>query len=134
MSTLKELVDGQKVVGALRYRMTAEAGYVLVVYEGAPATIAEADVWQRDVDSFLRATNLTRVIWDSRPGSPLSREVRAHIWAWLERAEVVKASAIVVNSELLRVSGNMSSVSRGLRLRSFHDFQDAAVWLLRQPT
>jgi hypothetical protein len=133
VSTLKELADGQKTIGALRYRLTGEAGYALVVYEGAPATLTEVDLWQRDIDTFLRASHLARVVWDSRPGATISREVRAHMWAWLERAEVVKASAIVVNSELLRISGNMSSVSRGLRLRSFHDFESAVAWVLKQP-
>ncbi|HEU4412377.1 MAG TPA: hypothetical protein VFS43_44455 [Polyangiaceae bacterium] len=133
MSTLRELADGQKTIGALRYRLTAEAGYALVVYEGAPATLTEVDLWERDIDAFLRASRLSRVVWDSRPGSPLSREVRAHVWAWLERAEIIKVSAIVVTSELLRVSGNMSSVSRGLRLRSFHDLESAVAWVLKQP-
>ncbi|MCU0683408.1 MAG: hypothetical protein MUF34_14405 [Polyangiaceae bacterium] len=132
MSPPQENADGLKTIGSLRYSLRAEPGYALLVYEGAPATITAADVWQRDIDAFLRACHLTRVLWDSRNADPLPPPVRAHTWAWLTRAEVVKVSAIVVRSELLRISGNMSSVGGQLRLRSFHELGEAVEWLLRQ--
>lgn len=132
MRAPQELAGGQKTIGQLRYRLRAEASYAVVTYEGSPDTITVADAWQRDIDAFLRASQLSRVVWDSRAADPLIPAVRAHIWAWLTRAEVVKASAIIVKSELLRVSGNMSSVGGHLRLRSFHTFENAVEWLLQQ--
>jgi hypothetical protein len=132
LSPPQETADGRKTIGSLRYSLRAKPGYASLVYEGTPATISAADVWQRDIEAFLRASRLTHLLCDSRNADPLPPPVRGHIWAWLTRAEVVKVSAIVVTSELLRISGNMSSVGRQLRLRSFHELDEAVAWLLRQ--
>jgi hypothetical protein len=133
MGPPNELAEGRKIVGKLRYGFWAKAGYALIAPEGVAETIAVTDVFHRDVEAFLRHSGLTRVVWDSRRVEPPPPAVRVHRWAWFERTELIKAAAIVVNSELLRVSGNMHSLSRQLPLRSFNDLDEAVRWLLRQP-
>jgi hypothetical protein len=133
MGLLDEPAEGQKVVGKLRYGFWAKAGYGLIVAEGVAETVAITNAFHRDVEAFLRSSGLTRVVWDSRRIEPPPPAVRAYNWSWFERTELVKAAAIVVNSELIRVSGNMRSLSRQLRLRSFNDPDEAVRWLLQQP-
>lgn len=133
MGPQDELAEGQKVVGKLRYGFWAKAGYGLIVAEGVAETVPVTTAFHRDIEIFLRSSGLTRVVWDSRRIEPPPPAVRAYNWAWFEHTDLINAAAIVVNSELLRVSGNMRSLSRHLRLRSFNDSDEAVRWLLQQP-
>jgi hypothetical protein len=132
MGLLGEPSEGRKVVGKLRYGLWAKTGYGLIVAEGVAETIAVADTFHHDVEAFLRSAGLTRVVWDSRRLDHPPPAVRTHSWSWFENTKLIKAMALVVNSELLRVSGNMRSLSRHLKLRSFNDPDEAVLWLLRQ--
>ncbi len=119
-------------IGTLRFTATPEHDHVRVWYGGQVSTIAIAEAWLARVDALLQASGLSRVLWESRDADGHPPDVRDHIWDWLCAARYVKASAIVVNSELLRTSANLSSHS-GLRIRAFNAESDALSWLRRQP-
>ncbi len=126
-----ELVAGEPFVelGPLRYRCIARPSYLLVCYEGVVGDVAVAEEWLQALDEALSKHDLSQILWDSRPASPHPPVVRERIWAWLEEAKVLKCSAILVQSEMLRLSGNMSAVGGKLDLRAFGNFCDAEQWL-----
>ena len=119
----------ERRLGPLIYRVVPRAGYLVVYYTGRVATVEIADQWFEDLESELRRASVEQIMWDSRTADPHPAEVRARIWEWLEAANVLKRSAILVESEMLRVSANLSAVGGRIRLRSFHLFQEAEAWL-----
>lgn len=119
-------------LGPLQY--TAERGpdFLLVHYRGRVATLEVADQWLSEIDQLLVDFALSRVLWDSRDADPHPPVVRERIWTWLQEARVLKASSIVVNSEMLQTSANLSAVGGHLRIRSFQSRDAAADWLRKQ--
>jgi len=123
------LARAEHHIGELRYDMQPGPGYLRIEYAGEVDSIATADAWIEHIEATLREHGLEKVLWDSRPAMQLPTEVRAHIWAWLERREVVKVSAILVHSELLRVSANLSGMGTKLVLKAFGEPDVAIGWL-----
>lgn len=119
-------------LGPLRYRFEARGGHAWIYYGGRVSTVDIARTWLGQIDDFLLEHGLARVIWDSRQAEGHPPDVRTVIWEWLTAARVLKASAILAESEMLRVSANLSSMSSGLKLRSFGDADAAHEWLMAQ--
>lgn len=124
-----QLANAPFRIGALRYDLQPGPGYLRIEFAGDVDSIATADAWIEHIEAALRDHDLSKVLWDSRPANQLPTDVRAHIWAWLERGEIVKASAILVHSELLRVSANLSGMGTKLVLKSFGQPDEAIGWL-----
>lgn len=116
-------------IGPLQYRAAVKDAYLLVQYSGKVATCEVADEWLAALDDLLLRHDVDTVLWDSRPADPHPSSVRSRIWTWLEAARVLKRSAIIVESEMLRLSANLSSTGRTLKLRAFVSFDDAHRWL-----
>ncbi|MFK7987929.1 MAG: hypothetical protein AB8I08_18060 [Sandaracinaceae bacterium] len=136
---IDENVDGgppagvrARVEGDMRFWLDPRPEYLYVRWAGCVSTVATADVWLAAIDAALRKSGLFRVLWEARPAQVHPPEVRDHIWAWLERAEYLAVSSVMVNSEMLRVSVNLSRVASGVRLRAFDNRESAEGWLLRQ--
>lgn len=127
------LTQGERLhaIGPLHYHAVVRPKYLLVRYEGQVETVAIAEQWFEHLDGLLREHALSRILWDSRPALGHPPEVRARIWAWLEAAEVLKRSSIVVQSDMLRLSANLTGLGGTLALKAFADFEDAERWLVR---
>lgn len=139
--TIDEMIDGgppagiaEQRIGQLRYWLRPDVGYLYVRYAGQVGDLATADAWLAELDRCLRQYGLARVVWESRPAQGHPPDVRTRIWDWLRQAEVVSVSAIVVHSEMLRLSANLSTVGSGLRLRAFDSPEAAAQWVVAQST
>ncbi len=118
-------------LGRLRYHAIPRLGYLLIRYAGQVESVKIAERWFQHIDGTLERNMLTRVLWDSRPAAGHPPAVRARIWEWLEEARVLQRSAILVESEMLRLSANLSGLSGSLSLKAFRDFDQAEQWLLR---
>lgn len=139
VENIDELADGGPppgvelhILGEMRFWLQPRADYLYVRWAGQVDGIETADAWLTAIDDALRANNLFRILWEARPARVHGPEVRERIWGWMAQAEVVKVSSVVVNSELLRVSVNLSRVASGVRLRAFETVDDAETWLKRQ--
>lgn len=121
-------------LGPLQYTAERTDEFMVVHYRGQVATLDVADRWLGELDQLLADYGLVRILWDSRDAQPHPPEVRTRIWEWLQEGRILKASAIVVRSEMLQTSANLSAVGGRLRLRSFLAREDAAQWLTKQPT
>lgn len=121
----------ERQIEALRYWVEPQSGFALVRYSGQVDSVETATQWCTDLEIFLGAHTLERVLWDSRPAEPLLPEVRACIWKWLESGRVLRRSAILANSELIRLSANLSSFGGNVKVRAFGELEEATVWLSR---
>jgi hypothetical protein len=83
----------------------------------------------RSVDALLQKHELRAVIFDSRHTDGPSGEARTMWWNWLERGEFHDRVAVVANSEMVRVSGNLTALSKKVAFRSFETMEDAAAWV-----
>ncbi|MEM9069137.1 MAG: hypothetical protein AAGE52_11555 [Myxococcota bacterium] len=117
----------------LRYQVLPRNYGLLVRYEGRVSDIATAEEWFHALDTELTGRRVSQILWDSRPAKAHPPEVRKRIWEWLEEARVLKRSAILVDSEMLRLSANLSAVGGKVRIRAFHDFAEAEGWLRADP-
>lgn len=108
---------------------TVEGSYVLV--NEKPERLSVEDVRGRlaTVDGLLRRHGLRTVIFDSRRTEGACKEARAIWWAWLERGECHDRVAVVADSEMVRVSGNLTALSKKVSFRSFETMDDAVAWV-----
>lgn len=139
VENIDELADGgppsdvqMQSLGEMRFWLQPRADYLYVRWAGQVADIGTAELWLAKVDDALREHDLFRILWEARPARVHPSDVRTHIWEWLGRAEFAAVSSVVVNSELLRVSVNLSRVASGVRLRAFETVEAAETWLSRQ--
>lgn len=116
-------------IGRLRYFFRVRDGFLQIRYFGEVDSVETAAKWLEHIEQTLREHGRSRVLWDSRPALPLPNDVRTHIWEWFGSSEVLRASAIVVESELLRISANLSVTGSTLVLRAFGDEDEATAWL-----
>ncbi|MEM9190381.1 MAG: hypothetical protein AAGF12_14445 [Myxococcota bacterium] len=128
---VEELVRGvaARKLPPLVYQVLPRPRYLLVRYSGRVETGEIARSWFRQLESLLLDHSVDQILWDSRPAKPHPAEVRTMIWDWLEGGRVLKRSAILVESEMLRLSANLSAVGGTLRLQAFHRFDEAERWL-----
>ncbi len=89
---------------------------------GTGAVLAEAD-------RLLQQHGVRGVLFDTRGVLPPTEDARRLWWAWAEAGVHHDAVALLVESELTRISGNMTAMSRGAKVRSFHVWADAEAWL-----
>ncbi len=118
-------------IGELVYRTARREWGLVVRYTGRVGDIDTAERWFEAIEEELLAGGFSQVLWDSRDAETLPPDARDRIWAWLEEARVLQRSAILVRSEMLRLSANLSSVGGRLKLRAFHDLGEAEAWLRR---
>lgn len=81
------------------------------------------------IDKALTDNGFTRVLFDTRELTAPSDEINELYWKWVQAAANHDRIALVVRSEMKRVEGNMNALSRGAKLRSFHDEDAAKKWL-----
>lgn len=118
--------------GELRFWLQPRPDYLYVRWAGRVADLSTAKLWLAEIDAALREAELFRVLWEARPARVHPPNVRDHIWEWLARAEYLAVSSVIVNSEMLRVSVNLSRVASGVRLRAFDSIDAAEGWLKKQ--
>jgi hypothetical protein len=104
-------------------------GYVLVVNHRV-TDVERASAVCRAIDAALTDHGLRRVLLDTRRTESSDEPVRAAMWAWVKTGRNHDRCAIVVESELKRVSGNMTARALGVQLRSFSDLAEAEAWLV----
>lgn len=96
-------------------------------------TSDEVDRLLVKVEAALGRAGYERVLFDFRGIKDRHPEqVREAMWTWAARHPGF-AIAIVVDSEMARVSTNMTALSRRVRLRSFMDETEARAWLKEPP-
>ena len=110
--------------------VSVQDGYVLAENE-TPETGEHAARILAEIDARLAETGLQAVMLDSTRVSGQSDEVREVLWAWIQAARLHRKVAILVKSEMIRVQGNMTALSKGARLKSFNSKADAEAWLRR---
>lgn len=139
VENIDELADGgppsgveMRTLGEMRFWLQPRADYLYVRWAGQVEDLDTANAWLAEISNALRANALFRILWEARPARVHGPEVRERLWEWMGQAEIVKVSSVVVNSELLRVSVNLSRVASGVRLRAFETVEDAETWLKRQ--
>jgi hypothetical protein len=112
--------------------VTIREGYVHVLHpQSDPMTdpVNAARVCAA-IDAALRATGYVTVMFDSRACPAPNNEVRDVYWAWTKAQTLHKRVAILANSAMTRVSGNMTAIAHDAPLRSFADEAEAVKWLL----
>jgi hypothetical protein len=112
--------------------VTVADGYVLLSHSELPS-IAVAEVLQRAIEGALEESGHRALLIDTRSMPSPPEDARESMWTWTKQHPEI-AIAIVVHSELKRVTANMTAVSRNVRLRSFHDLGEAVSWLKRVAT
>lgn len=101
--------------------------YVLVKDEHIPDAEVAHKALAR-VDETLKKAGSVNILFDTRDMPVPSEEVNAIYWEWVTAGANHKHVALLVNSEMKRIEGNMRAVSKGVRLRSFHSLEDAEAW------
>lgn len=119
-----------------RYRtdVRLENEYVLLKHSDLPS-VAVAEVLQRAIEQLLKKSGFAALLVDTTEMEAPPADARDAMWAWCEARPHIRV-AILVQSELKRITANMDAVSRRVNIRSFHDRDDAVRWLMlrRAPT
>lgn len=109
--------------------LAVRAGYVLVRTTVTP-TAARAVALFAAIDDALLRHGIRAAVFDTRETPAPPPAARKLWWEWLETAAHHDRVGVVVRSELTRISGNMTALSRKVRLRSFENLRDAQAWVL----
>ena len=120
------LIDA--ILGAMS-EVTLAKGYVLVCNRHIRTLERAAQVCQAIDDALLRG-KVDRVLFDTRETEAPAEDVRTAMWEWVSARRHHCRCAIVAQSELTQVSGNMTARSFKAPLRSFGDLEEAERWLL----
>ena len=111
--------------------MLVRPDYVLVDVPDVPNADAVRHLCAA-IDRALEAAELRAVLFDTRTTAKPTDEVNKAMWEWTADCRHHDVVAIVVKSELLRVSGNMTALSKGIGLKSFSTIPDAEAFLRRK--
>lgn len=84
------------------------------------------------IDAALLATGFRVVLFETRECRPPTAAVREVYWSWTKAGAHHDRVAILAQSEMTRVSGNMTALALEAPLRSFGDEAEAVKWLLRK--
>ncbi|KIG16956.1 hypothetical protein DB30_03940 [Enhygromyxa salina] len=84
------------------------------------------------VDEALRKSGHRAVLFDTRDMEAPSESVNAILRWWVDAGRLHDKVALLVKSDLKRIASNMRALSVGVKMRSFHELQEAEVWL-RKP-
>lgn len=103
-------------------------GRVLVAERtGGLATMEDAIAVQETIEGMAQRFGARKLVLDNRRTDPSSAAAVTVMRKWLRAADF-DAVALVLESELLRVSVNMDSVGTGRRIRAFGTVDDAVEW------
>ena len=108
-----------------------EDGYVFVRNESVPNPARAREVLGA-VDQALEAGGVRAVMFDTRDMEAPPEEVNAILRAWVDLCLNHDKVALLVRSDLKRIASNMRALSVGVKMRSFHDRDEAVAWL-RKP-
>lgn len=117
----------------MSHHATIEAhdDHLLVVQEGALASVPEAEALQERIEAHLDAHGLAsgcrRVVFDNRKTTAHADEVRESMFQWATRT--FDRVALLLESDMVGVRANMDALSRGAKLRAFHSLPEAIAWL-----
>lgn len=106
-------------------------GYVFVTSRVVDS-VARAQQITGVVDQALQDHELRAVIIDSREVEDPGPEVNAFFTSWVDALTHHDCVAVLVRSDLKRIASNMRALSVGVKMRSFHDRDEAVAWL-RKP-
>lgn len=108
---------------------TAEDGFVLVDEQCRTLTLDVVQARLATVDALLQQHGLRAVVFDSRNTDGPQGEARTLWWSWLERGEFHERVAVVADSDMVRVAGNLTALSKKVAFRSFDSMDAAVAWI-----
>jgi hypothetical protein len=106
-------------------------GYLRIWHRRPARTREELRLILSTIDGELGAHGLTRLVFDSRESKYEAGDVQQDMWAWLTGHRELTRVATLVQSELLATSVNMTGLSKGVKIKAFHDEPTAVAWVLR---
>lgn len=109
-------------------QLMAGDGYLLVRDRSIP-DLGMARVALEQLDQALVSSGVRGIIFDTREMTPPSPEVNELYWNWVTAGKNHDRVAILVESEMRRIEGNMKALSKRVKLRSFHELEAAQKWL-----
>jgi hypothetical protein len=107
--------------------------YIHVTCHGTLATVADVATFNQLMEAAMLNHGVRRALLDVRGQTDEpSREVRAAAWKWLSSPTAFDQIAYVLPSEdeLKATRINMTGVSAGVAIRSFHSVMEAHRWLV----
>lgn len=102
---------------------------MVVVQEGALESVPQAEALQKRVESRCEQAGCRRVVFDNRKTTAHEDHVRAAMFEWASTH--FDKVALLLESDMIGVRANMEALSRGAKLRAFHDLGEAVAWLRR---
>ncbi len=106
-------------------------GYLRVWHRRPATDLAELHTVLSAIDEDLAREQLACVLFDSRESKYQAGEVQTEMWRWLTEHKMLRKVATVVESEMLAASVTMTGLSKGVKIKAFHDEATAATWLRR---
>jgi hypothetical protein len=103
--------------------------HLIVVQEGALESVPQAEALQQRVESRCQEVGCRRVVFDNRKTTAHPDDVRAAMFDWATTH--FEKVALLLESDMIGVRANMEALSRGAKLRAFHDLAEAVAWLRR---
>ena len=104
-----------------------QGDHLVVVQEGALKSVTEAEALQERVESQCQAAGCRRIVFDNRKTTAHTDDVRTAMFEWA--STTFDRVALLLESEMMGVRANMEALSRGAKLRAFHDLAEAVAWL-----
>lgn len=118
------LLDGDLTI-------TPMGGYLRIWHRRPARTRDELHQILSTIDGELATRKMTRLVFDSRESKYEAGDVQTDMWAWLTSHPTLTRVATLVESELLATSVNMTGLSKGVKIKAFHDEATAVGWVLR---
>jgi hypothetical protein len=118
------LLDGDLTI-------TPMGGYLRIWHRRPARTRDELHQILSTIDRELASRKMTRLVFDSRESKYEAGDVQTDMWAWLTGHRELTRVATLVESELLATSVNMTGLSKGVKIKAFHDETAAVTWVLR---
>ncbi len=110
-------------------RVETHADHLFVWHRRAAKDVAELELVLTAIDEALEGRDLRAVVFDSRESAYQGGEVQQRMWAWIESHPRLRKIATLVESERLATSVNMTGLSKGVKIKAFHQLSDARTWL-----
>lgn len=103
-------------------------GYVLVCNESVPDRRRAREILA-NVDLALERSGLRSVLFDTRDMPAPPEEVNQILRHWTDGCHFHDKVALLVKSDLKLVASNMRALSAKVKMRSFHELEEAEAWL-----
>jgi hypothetical protein len=114
------------------YDISVASDHVVMTYGvGFPASEVDAQKRMlREVDDLLRTTGFRKVVIDTRAlPMHVTGPARDVCWQWATQRAHHDRVALLANSEMVRIQGNMTARAKKVHLRSFANLDEALGWL-----